>query len=56
MSLPHNCWSNGNVADVRFWVSGSNPGRLTVGGGGGGGVKFTPPGFEPLTKETPVFK
>ena len=54
-SLTHNCWSNGNAADVKFSVGGSNPGRLTFGGGGGGGgVKFTLTGFEPPTKEAPV--
>ena len=33
--LTHNRWSNGNTADKRFLVGGSNPGRLTLGGGGG---------------------
>ena len=52
--ITHNCWSNGNAADVRFSVGGSNPGRLTFGGGVGGGVKFTLPGFEPPTKRPGV--
>ena len=43
--------SNGNTADAKFVVGGSNPGRLTVGGGGGGGARFTPPGFGPPTKK-----
>ena len=32
--LTHNCWSNGNTADIMFLVGGSNRGRLTLGGGG----------------------
>ena len=35
LSLARNRWSNGNAADVKFSVGGSNPGRLTFGGGGG---------------------
>ena len=46
--------SNGNAADAKFSVGGSNPGQLTFGGGGGGGVKFSRPGFEPPTKENTV--
>ena len=53
LSLSRNRRSNGNAADVKFSVGGSNPGRLTF-GGGGGGRKTTRPGFEPPTKETPV--
>ena len=53
MSLTHNCRSNGNAADVKFSVGGSNPGRLTF-GAGAGGVKSTLPGLEPPTKEAPV--
>ena len=45
--LSHSCWSNGNAANIRFAVVGSNPGRPTF-----GGVKFTPPGVEPTTEET----
>ena len=51
LSLSHNHRSNGNAADAKFWVGGSNPGRLIV--GGGGGAVFTRPGFEPPTKKTP---
>ena len=50
----HNCWSNGNTADIKFSVGGSNPGRLTFGSGGGGGVKFPLPGIEPPTTENRV--
>ena len=53
LALSHNHRSNGNTADAKFSVGGSNPGLLTF-GGGGGGVKFSRPGFEPPTKETPV--
>ena len=56
-SLAHSCWSNGNAADGKSLVGGSNPGRLTVGGGGGGGgggLTFTLPGFEPPTKTAPA--
>ena len=53
-SLSHNRRSNGNAADAKFSVGGSNRGRLTVGGGGGSGATFTRPGFEPPTKKTPV--
>ena len=42
MVLAHNCWSNGNTADRRFLVGGSNPGRVTL--GGGGGAKIHPTG------------
>ena len=51
--LSHNRRSNGNAADAKFSVGGSNPGQPTVGGGGGGAV-FPRPGFEPPTKKTPV--
>ena len=51
--LTHNYCSNGNAADVKFTVGGSNSGRPTL-GGGGGGAKFTRPGFKPPTKKTPV--
>ena len=44
--------SNGNAADTKFLVGGSNPGRLTVGGGGAAAVPRT--GFEPPTKKAPV--
>ena len=44
-SLLHNRRSNGNAADAKFSVAGSNAGRLTVGGGGGGGSEFTSPGL-----------
>ena len=47
-----NPWSNGNAADAKFSVRGSNPGLLTF--RGGGGAKCSQPGFEPPTKETPV--
>ena len=55
-SPTHSCWSNGNAADAKFSVGGSNHGRLTFGGGGGGGggVKFALLGFEPPTKKAPV--
>ena len=49
-SLSHNRRSNGNAADAKFLVGGSNPGRPTVGGAGGGAV-FTLPEFEPPTKK-----
>ena len=52
-SLTHNCWSNGNAADVKFSVGGSNPGRLTF-GGGGGYVKVTFPGPNLPASETRV--
>ena len=51
-SLSHHCWSNGNAADAKFSVGGSNPGRLTVGGGSGG--IFAGWGFEPPTKRSAV--
>ena len=41
--LTHNPRSNGNAADTRFLVGGSNPGRPTVGGGAVGNR----PGFGP---------
>ena len=47
-SPSHNRRSNGNAADAKFSVGGSNPGRPTV--GGGGGAIFTRLGFEPPTK------
>ena len=47
-----NRWSNGNTADAKFSVGGSNPGLLTF--RGGGGAKSSEPGFEPPTKETSV--
>ena len=48
--VTHNCWLNGNTADQRFCVAGSNPDRLTLGGGGGGGgAKMRRLGFEPST-------
>ena len=50
--LSHNRWSNGNAADVKFAVGGSNPGRLTF--SAGGGAKFVQPGFESPTQGTPV--
>ena len=52
LALSHDRRSNGNAADAKFSVGGSNPGPLTF--GGGGGVKFSRPGFEPPTKETQV--
>ena len=52
LALSHRRRSNGNTADAKFAVSGSNPGLLTF--VGGGGVKFSRPGFKPQTKETPV--
>ena len=52
LALSHNRRSNGIAADAKFSVGGSKPGQLTF--GGGGGVKFSQPGFEPPTKETPV--
>ena len=52
--LTHSCWSNGNAADAKFSVGGSNPGQLPFGGGGGGGVKFKLPGFEPPTMQARV--
>ena len=52
LSLSHNRRSNGNAADAKFLVGGSNPGWPTV--GGGGSAVFTRPGFEPPTKKTPV--
>ena len=52
LSLSHNRRSNGNAADAKFLVGGSNPGRPTV--GVGGGAVFTRPGFEPPTKKTPA--
>ena len=56
ISLSHNQRSNGNAADVKFLVGGSNPGLLTFGGGsgGGGGAKFARLGSEPPTRGTPV--
>ena len=51
-SPTHSCWPNGNAADGKVSVGGSNPGRLTF--GGGGGVKFALPVFEPPTKKAPV--
>ena len=48
----HNRRSNGNTANTKFSVGDSNPGRPTV--DGGGRAVFTPPGFEPLTKNTAV--
>ena len=51
--MSHNRRSNGNAADTKFLVGGSNPGRPTV-GGGGGGAAFTRPGFEPPTKKASV--
>ena len=48
----HGRRSNGNAADAKFSVGGSNPGPLTF--GGSGGVKFSRLGFEPPTKGTPV--
>ena len=49
--VSHNRWSNGNTADVKFAVGGSNPGWLTF---SAGGAQFVQPGFEPPTKGTPV--
>ena len=46
----HNRRSDGNTADVRFAVGGSNPGVLTF--GTGAGAKFSRPEFEPPTKGT----
>ena len=54
ISLSHHRRSNGNAADAKFLVGGSNPCRPTLGGGGGGGAKFARPGFEPPTKGTPA--
>ena len=48
--LSHHRRSNGNAADARFLVGGSNPGQRTV--GGGGGAKFAGPGFGPPTIRT----
>ena len=51
-TLPtHSCWSNGNAADGKFSVGGSNPGWLPL--GGGGGVPIALPGFEPPTTKAP---
>ena len=50
ISLSHHRRSNGNAADAKFFVGGSNPGRPTV---GGGGAKFARPRFEPPTIRTP---
>ena len=52
LSLSHNRRSNGNTADAKFLIGGSNPGRLTV--DGGGGAVFTRPGFEPPNKRLAV--
>ena len=52
LSLSHNRRSNGNTADTKFSVGGSNPGRPTV--GGGGGAVSTRLGFESPTKKPPV--
>ena len=51
-SPAHSCWSNGNTANGKFSVSGSNSGGLTF--GRGGSVQFALPGFEPPTKKAPV--
>ena len=40
LSMSHNRWSNGNAADTKFFVNGSNPGRPIVGGGGGSSCNF----------------
>ena len=53
LSLSHNPRSNGNAADTKFLVGGSNPGRPAV-GGGGGSAAFTRPGFESPTKKASV--
>ena len=45
--------SNGNAADAKFAVGGSNPGALTF-GAAGGGAKCAGPGFEPPTEGTPI--
>ena len=48
----HHRRSNGNAADAKFPVGGSNPGLLTF--SGGGGIKVSRTGFEPPTKDTAV--
>ena len=50
LNAPTNRRLNGNAADAKFLVGGSNLGRLTV-GGRGGSAGFTRPGFEPPTKK-----
>ena len=52
LALSHDRWSNGNIADAKFSVGGSNPGLLTF--SRGGGVKCSRPGFEPPTKGAAV--
>ena len=49
ISLLHHCRSNGNAADAKFSVGGSNLGRPTVGGG-----IFARSGFEPPTNRSAV--
>ena len=53
LSVSRNRRSNGNAADAKIFVGGSNPGRWTVGASRGGAV-FSRPGFEPPTEKTPV--
>ena len=52
LAISHNRRSNGNAADAKFSVGGSNPGPLAF--GGGGGIKFSRQGIEPPTKDSPV--
>ena len=52
LSPSHNRRSNGNAADAKFSVGGSNPWWPTVGGVGGGAAVFIRRGVR--TKKTPV--